>query len=412
MVCQFSFLFGTLESENESHFYQKKYIVSLLSPLKDCPMERICTRPGCCIVDTEYGCPVCKFAYCSRACQKADWPDHQLLCSASIESAFIEEPYPRETEYDNEDEDDVELVGIVLPNQPPARDTSFRTRGFYTESIKLMKRYLATDMFTWMCFQSFKTSPVINAMLFKVNGDLTKLDDKFGDVIKTKARVAAASKGGNQYSIFNTFFATCLQEAYAVGRPLLDPRTHAPIFDERTLVQAYPQIAPMLRMRNSAFTRLYVMTINNAINSIPKLVKPVKGWRGYSPLNLPNTLTLDTSHLKVGQEITNWAFMSVSLDSRVSTLFLNLTKRCCMLRVTIPAGFPVFMISSDSSDFNYPQDLSPWRQMEILLPVGCVFRVTRLGKNPRSFDTNNPGERTMSGVVEVTLVRVARLKKK
>ena len=56
-----------------------------------------------------------------------------------------------------------------------------------------------------------------------------------------------------------------------------------------------------------------------------------------------------------------------------------------MLEVVLPSTFPVFLISSAISDKSFPQDPTGYHQMEILLPVGCVFRVTKAGAGGETY---------------------------
>jgi hypothetical protein len=310
---------------------------------------------------------------------------------------------------------DTELLGkIALPNQPEAKDTSFRKRGFYKMSVKKMKELKRKKSFTWFCLMSFKTSPLINHILFQVNGDLTKLDERFNGVVAAKIRVAKALKGERDpYSIFATFFKTALQQAVDIGQPLRDPWTRKPILKKRQLIAAFPWMRTPLTMKSkAAFVRCYIQALQGAIYSIEPLSNALQTWRGYSPLNIPGTMSMDPRYMKVGQELINWAFMSVSLDLRVSTLFMKRNISCCMVTVIIPPRFRAFLISGDSGDKNYPTDITPWHQMEVLLPIGCVFRVEQTFYEPVLFETTNPGERVYSYSATLRLIEIRPYKTK
>lgn len=234
-----------------------------------------------------------------------------------------------------------------------------------------------------------------------------------------KARAAAALKGErDKYSIYGTFFATALRQAVEIGRPLIGPKSRQPVTTKKALLQEFPQMRAPLKMKSkAAFTRLYIKTLEKLIFRIPRTPKGrnIRGFRGYTPIGLPNTLTLRPSQMRIGQEITNWGFMSVSLDYRVSTLFVGRKTQpaCCFLDVTIPPGFSAFLISSDSSDRDFPNDLTPWKQLEILLPVGCVFRVIQTtGEIPVTISTNDPGGLINTPVAYLQLVRIAKKRTK
>lgn len=163
----------------------------------------------------------------------------------------------------------------------------------------------------------------------------------------------------------------------------------------------------------------HVLNADFRENSIPRSPKgqgrEIRGFRGYAPIGLPNTLTLRPSQMQVGQEITNWGFMSISLDYRVSTLFVGKKTNpgCCFLDISVPSNFPAFLVSSDSSDRNFPEDLTPWKQLEILMPVGCVFRVMKTtGESPVPLNTNDPGGIVYTPIAYLTLVRIAKKRTK
>lgn len=392
-----------------------------------------CLSPG-----SEYVCSCCHTRYCSLQCQETDWieNEHALVCSEwpykdddddDDDSLPIgDEEWDDElSTVDNDDDDDTGYASIgalALPTQPPALDNSYKKRRFYLASVALMKRLRKDDFFAWMCVQSYKTSPIINAILFKVNGNFTKFDETFMGVGAEKARAAAALKREKDpYSIFGTFFATALAQAVEIGRPLIGPRSGRPITTKKALMEQFPQMRRPLTMRSkAAFTRLYIQTLERLIYSIPRTPKrsegkSVHGFRGYTPIGLANTLTLRPSEMRVGQEITNWGFMSVSLDYRVSTLFVGKKTNpgCCFLDVRIPSRFSALLISSDSSDRKFPADLTPWRQLEVLLPVGCVFRVVAsTGENAWPLSTNEPGQIIYTPIAYLKLVRIAKKRTK
>jgi hypothetical protein len=122
---------------------------------------------------------MCHTRYCSAQCQETDWIDngHSLVCSewpeyiepdaaatAYIGSAIEAELAPLISSYGPMQE----IGATMVPNQPPAIDNTFKQRRFYKASLAKMKSLPSTDFFSWMVIQSYKTSPNINAILFKV----------------------------------------------------------------------------------------------------------------------------------------------------------------------------------------------------------------------------------------------------
>lgn len=356
-------------------------------------------------------CAQCKSAlYCNEHCALDHWNlIHNEKCLTVPNDVLITSCNDAEWLRDVT----LDIGALNLPNQPPAKDISFRKRGFYKASVKKMNNLFKEDLFAWLCIMSFKTSPVINYILFQVNGDLTKLDQTFNGVVAAKARVASATKyEKDRYSIFATFFKNMLKQALEIGRPLRHSKTRKVILKKRDFLSAFPSLRRLLSMRDKAeFVRIYVYTLQKTIYSIPKLKKRINAWRGYKPLNIANSMSLDVRKMRIGQEITNWAFMSVSLDSRVSTLFLDHKKTCCMVTIIIPPGIPAFLISGDSGDPLFPKDITPWYQMEILLPVGCVFKVVELLPYKTLYETTNANEGLYSHTAVLMLTGIRKLKK-
>lgn len=287
----------------------------------------------------------------------------------------------------------------------PARDTSYRQRGFYNSSVAKLKWMPYHDMFTWLCFQSYKTGPLINFILFKVNGDFSKLDHTFNGVYNShyyRSRNGPSSPG------FDVFFSYTLHHAAEKGIPLLNPKTRQPVLTEQQLIQAFPSVAKPLSIRDpAAFVKHVVWSMQRAIMYNSSLSKPLVTWRGYTPLNLPGTLAVNISEMHIGQRIVNYAFTSVSLDDRVSAGYVDHKRaKCCMARVTLMPGMPAFLIDGDRGDPNFPVDLMTYHQQEILLPVGTIFKVTKISNKLRQFSTNWHQEPVFTSVVYMHAIGV------
>ena len=336
-------------------------------------------------------CPCHNTYYCNQKCQEADFETHQDMCIPmrhELISIDAKVPFP----------------------QPPAQNTNYRNRGFYKASVKLMKSLKNENFFAYMCFMTYKVSPFINFLLFQVNGDFTKFDQKFQGVGQSRARIKAMLQTEKDpYSIFGTFFKITLHYANLYETPLRDKKGK-PILTEKHFVKSYPVMKKYLNMKDkAAFVRLFISALQNVIYSIPKLSNPVGAYRGWSPLNLPDTLAMDPRLMYPGQQIVSWGFTSIGLDARVSSYFTDKNNHCCFAHITIPAGFPVFLISSDISDKMYPKTIVPYHQMEILLPVGCVFQVVKPATYMNILNIHSTQYDTIA-YVELVLIRINKVK--
>jgi hypothetical protein len=103
-------------------------------------------------------------------------------------------------------------------------------------------------------------------------------------------------------------------------------------------------------------------------------VVSLQAWRGYKPVTVANSLSLNPSNHKMGSVITNWGVTSISLQSNISAGFAALDQACCMMQLTVPADFPVFLLTSDDTDTQYPSLPTPFHEMEVLLPAGTQIQ--------------------------------------
>jgi hypothetical protein len=141
--------------------------------------ETVSACTVCTLENARHVCSTCHTRYCSAQCQEKDWIDngHSLVCSewpeytepdaadAYIGSAIEADLDPLISSYGTIQE----IGATMVPNQPPAIDNTFKQRGFYKSSLAKMKSLPSSDFFAWMCIQSYKTSPNINVILFKVS---------------------------------------------------------------------------------------------------------------------------------------------------------------------------------------------------------------------------------------------------
>ena len=253
----------------------------------------------------------------------------------------------------------------------------FERRGFYKASVRKMESIYKNDIFGWFAIQIYMHSPFINKILFAVKGDWTKFNNKFEDIYKSHARIAKYAVQSNPYDKFRTFFLDMLV-VWQSGARRLGASKGKKILSQQELLAAYPKLTPYFKMSNAQFTFAFASHIQHAITSIPKTSLHLYVWRGYSVLNIPDTLTIDIDRLQVGQQFTTWGFTSVAIDSRVSAAFLkeNPSPSCCLLRVLIPKNNNVFLISGEADDPNYSDSAFVTHgQTEILLAAGTIVQV-------------------------------------
>lgn len=137
--------------------------------------EKVSACTVCTQENARHVCSMCHTRYCSAKCQEQDWLHlgHSIVCSEwpeysepaeYIGSAIESDLDPLISSYGPIQE----IGATMVPNQPPAIDNTFKQRRFYKASLAKMKSLPSTDFFAWMCIQSYKTSPNINVILFKV----------------------------------------------------------------------------------------------------------------------------------------------------------------------------------------------------------------------------------------------------
>lgn len=333
--------------------------------------------------------PVCDYcriqtatAHCGGLCGTA------LYCGLECASKDYESGHKDEC---------ARAIGKIIID--PSRSAFLENRGFYKASVQRMKNLYNNDIFGWFVFQIYMHSPFINSILFNSNGDWTKFNNRFDDIYKTHARISRRLSKNNLYDKFNTFFADMLYTWQVESRKArLGASKGKIITTQSQLLDAYPGLKPYFRLSNARFTYEFATKMQRIINSIPKTLNQVTVWRGYSVLNIPNTLTVDVDALRVGQRITTWGFMSVAIDSKISAGFLKEKTggqpTCCLLRILVPKNNRVFLISGAENDQNFAESaLVTHGQTEIILPAGTIVQIT--GKqNPvvveRSYHPGQP----------------------
>lgn len=274
--------------------------------------------------------------------------------------------------------------------------TTFKSRGFYKASKAKLAQLRKQDMWTWLCIQSYVTMSLVNPILHQVKGDWSKFDQTFFGIPRTVKHIK------NPLDIFSVWFEPALVQGARIGRPLKDPAGKTVITTKEQLFRYYPMLRAKIDMADkAAFMRAYVNAIQRALVGGPKLTVPITSYRGYTPINLPNTLTLDIDRLHVGQVITNWSFMSVSLNSATSASFVRPGSSCCMLVVIVPKDFPAFMVTSHRGDTSFPVGIVPFEQSEVLLPAGVQVRVEK--KYPT---VTMPKEGPPKGTITVRMAQV------
>lgn len=95
-----------------------------------------------------------------------------------------------------------------------------RCRGFYKASKAQLIRLRKENFFAWFNIHSYMMSPVINVMLFEVNGDWRKFNNTFSNIVETRLRIKRYSDRRNPYDIFNTWYKGLLVEGGKKGKYL------------------------------------------------------------------------------------------------------------------------------------------------------------------------------------------------
>jgi len=294
------------------------------------------------------------------------------------------------------------LVGGPVVN-PKAHSLAFRSAHFYIESTKLLRALKRDDVFAFLALSHYGQQSAVNPVLFKVEGDWNLMPQYLG-LVPDFARL----------SIWDKFYASMLKLAPSFGAPFTDPTGKHTIVSKSDLIRYYPEMRPYLEMQDKAlFLRLYASAIQSAILRVPRsLDSSMAGWRGYSPIAVPNSLSQNLMSYAVGDRITNWGLGSVSLHHSLSSGFANLAATCCMMFIHFPVGFPIFMLTSDKDDTQFPSIPTPWRQMEILLPAGTIFRIgNSMGKLPyQPYNQRASGIQYLIDTREVFIVGIAQSK--
>lgn len=202
---------------------------------------------------------------------------------------------------------------------------------FYKDSLDLLRRVKDSDPFLWICLRSYVESPNINSLMHKI-------EYEWDTGIPVKGYV-------DPYTLlFN---------------PLQDPILRS------IEGLSYRQVL-----------RRYMTSIQSLIlDQMPVLAEELVLWRGYVPVG--KGLAAHPSDYTEGQEVTNWSFLSCSLEQVMAVKFSD--GPCCMMRITVPAGGSAVQITGGRN-----QEWVPGlrhRQSEVLLPAGTTLRIDRVGKD-------------------------------
>lgn len=336
-------------------------------------------EPMCCVCEKTTG----------RLYKEEANPHEAVLCGTECQSIYH----------------GLEQIGAV-PANPVAFSNEYKRMPFYLESAKLLKRLKRSDVFAYLCLSHYGQQSAVNPILFKVEGNWYRFKE-FMNIIPSFDKMMDPN---DPYDIWDKFFKNLIGLAPTFHRPFTDKSGRIVVTTREQLLQYYPEMKPYLELKDKVlFVRLYISAITSAIMSIPKSAA-LMGWRGYSPVPVPNSLSMNILNYQPGQRVTNWGLGSVSLDHAVSSSFANVQQACCMMFIHIPAGFPVFMLTSDASDKWFPQIPTPYSQMEILLPPGVIFQIgNRMGRRVYKPYTQ-PGKQYELETIEVYIIGMAQNK--
>jgi len=256
--------------------------------------------------------------------------------------------------------------GVVAPSH------EYKRWPFYLVSAQELIRLKREDIFAYLCLSHYGQQSAVNPILFKTEGNWMRFKD-YMNLVPNFDRMMDPK---DPYDIWDKFFKSMLKLAPGFGFPFTDRSDKIIITKKNELIRHYPEMRPYLEMADKVlFVRLYISAIQGVILNIPKQPFPFMAWRGYSPLAVPNSLSMNILNYQPGQQIINWGLASISLDHRISSSFADVDQACCMMYIQVPAGFPAFMLTSDTSDAYFPHIPTPYSQMEILLPPGTIFQI-------------------------------------
>lgn len=285
--------------------------------------------------------------------------------------------------------------------EAPALSIAFRSQPFYRTSAVVIDTLKHMDIFGYLCLSHYGLSPVVNKLMFALQGDWTKTEQMMQMIAITP-------------EVWKSFFASVLAQAHST-HPMTDFSGAIAIRSLDQLLYYYPDMQKYLEMTDMALAlRFYMSSLHSSITQTANIKGNVslQAWRGYKPVTVANSLSLNPSNHKMGSVITNWGVTSISLQSNISAGFAALDQACCMMQLTVPADFPVFLLTSDDTDTQYPSLPTPFHEMEVLLPAGTQFKIgKRLGKKMYTrYTPANPNETIMLDTIKVRVVGTQRLK--
>jgi hypothetical protein len=304
--------------------------------------------------------------YCNDECARQDFETHKSIC-----------------------------VVITDPKKP-----YFKTRGLYKNSLQKIEWAYKNDILAWFAVQHYLAYSYINAPLFKVNGDWSKFNNDFNGMNSANPTLPR-----NKFTIF---FYHALQWQRKTNRYI---GNYGPIDTEAQLLRAFPKLQRFFQMSNADFMYEFVTRFQNLIQSVPPSRSVTHTFRGYVAINIPNTLSVDISALRIGQEITTWAFMSVALDPMIAARYVR--AGCCYLHLTIPPGFRFMQLSGYDKDDNFEDvNLSTMQQTECVLPAGTIVRIDRIYAPSQRYALSFEGKYStvITKSADVTVIGVAPIK--
>ena len=277
-------------------------------------------------------CSLCKRTkYCSKSCQQADWIQHKQVCIG--------------THHDNDN--DVTLY-----------ETSKNV-------LETVKRY---NKLTWHILCAFLSDPSINTTVQRSNGNWTTSNLVYPPHLEYENEDGSMAKQDLFSELFSNWYLLTLTNK--------DDRQEA--------LSRFPEMEFIWALPEQVLLKLYVTSLYDLIvRQMPPLTTTITVYRGYAPIADRMSPVRRLQDFKRGDEWVNWSFVSTSFDPNISVKFIE--RDCCLMKITIPSGMHAILVTTRTSDSSkYPTDGVAFRQAEVLLPPGLVYRFEEMEREQMS----------------------------
>ena len=260
----------------------------------------------------------------------------------------------------------------------------------YNRSKNMLSMIKRGDARTWLYLQMFMVESSVNSTIQQAKNDW-----------KTKTLPWPAEMtldDGEEFSFIGEYILDW-------GYKLEDVDTNSTIAG-KTLLQRWPSLELTLQLPPRYRLKEYMMSLYNlVVNQMEPLEEDITVYRGYYSYSnwkkQEGTFSKKLDDFVVGEENTNWSFVSTSIDPRVAAEFVS--EDCCIMIIRVPAGTPAILLSSIESDDTFTSPSGRFKQAEILLPPGLIFRFDKLISEKQTFTSDSPTRSLDKKPVTVTV---------